>query len=85
MKKVILVISICIFLMIISSVVIFFSSKTDLYNIAYKNNCCQECLDKANQDPSGYDISIKECFAYKLSNNCEKYFTENNLRVGECS
>jgi len=38
-------------------------------------NCCQECLEKANQDPSGYDISIKPCSEYGLA--CEN-------SVGEC-
>jgi hypothetical protein len=40
-----------------------------------QTDCCQECLDKANQDPSGYDISIKQCSEYDLK--CEK-------SVGEC-
>ena len=39
------------------------------------NDCCQECLDYANKDPSGYDISIKPCSAYGLS--CDQ-------RVGDC-
>jgi len=39
------------------------------------NDCCQECLEFANKDPSGYDISIKPCSAYGLS--CDQ-------RVGDC-
>jgi hypothetical protein len=37
--------------------------------------CCQECLEQANQDPAGYDISIKQCSEYDLE--CE-------MSVGEC-
>jgi len=39
-------------------------------------SCCQECLEYANQDPSGYDISIKPCSEYGL--DCK-------VSVGECS
>jgi len=49
-----------------------------------KNTCCQECLDAASQDPSGYDISIKECSQYELSERCVTYFEQDGGRVGEC-
>ncbi|MBS3123934.1 hypothetical protein J4437_04860 [Candidatus Woesearchaeota archaeon] len=85
-KNVTLVKFICILLLIISFSLIFFNSfELDLEKLSIKSNCCQECSDKADQDPSGYDISIKECSNYKLSSNCEKYFTESKLRVGQCS
>lgn len=40
-----------------------------------ESDCCQQCLEYANQDPSGYDISIKPCSEYGL--DCDK-------SVGEC-
>ncbi len=49
-----------------------------------KNTCCQQCLDAASQDPSGYDIAIKECASYDLSKDCANYFEKNEMTVGEC-
>ncbi len=49
-----------------------------------KNTCCQQCLTAASQDPSGYDISIKECAGYDLSEGCTLYFEQNEESVGEC-
>ena len=47
-------------------------------------SCCQQCLDAASRDPAGYDISIKECSRYELSQGCGKYFEKNEVRVGRC-
>lgn len=49
-----------------------------------KISCCQQCLDAASQDPAGYDISIKECYRYELSEGCINYFEQKEARVGEC-
>ena len=46
--------------------------------------CCQECLAQSQQDPSGYDISIKECSQYQVSEECQEFFAEKSIRVGQC-
>ena len=46
--------------------------------------CCQECLQQSQQDASGYDITIKECADYTLSIECQEFFIEKPLRVGQC-
>ncbi|MBI2665856.1 hypothetical protein HYX12_04510 [Candidatus Woesearchaeota archaeon] len=48
------------------------------------SSCCQECLQQANRDPSGYDISIKPCSEYQLSEKCELLFETENRLVVEC-
>jgi len=49
-----------------------------------EQNCCEECLEQSQQDPSGYDITIKECAEYRLSAECQDFFKEKPLRVGQC-
>lgn len=46
--------------------------------------CCEECVNQAERDPSGYDISIKPCGEYELSESCERFFEKENSLVGEC-
>ncbi len=47
-------------------------------------SCCQECLAATQRDPSGYDISIKPCVQYELSQKCQEYFAQENLLVKDC-
>ncbi|MBI2666232.1 hypothetical protein HYX13_01330 [Candidatus Woesearchaeota archaeon] len=47
-------------------------------------SCCEECLAQAERDPSGYDISIKPCRQYELSEECGNFFRKESVLVGEC-
>jgi len=52
--------------------------------IVERSNCCKECANAALQDPSGYDVFMKECSHYKLSERCRSYFEENQTVVSVC-
>ncbi len=63
---------------------IFFIVLTSCITNKEKIICCQECLTAASQDPSGYDISMKECFRYEVSEKCKQYFDQESKTVEEC-